>query len=573
MLCQRGLRRAGVREYRHDCIAVKDATRVTIYGAFATNYNVHTFDIDESIDYRAVLRSILDKLDGVTYGEVKAAHLRDHAAWFSPVALELDGSDYSDEPTDLRLKNHREGRSDPDLYALYYQFGRYLLSECSGKRATLPANLQGIWCHDFCPPWGSDYHTNINLQMNYWPAETGNLSRTVEPLVHFIRMLSVFGEQTAREQFGARGWTVNHTTDVFGRTGVHDSVDCGFFPMAGPWLCLSLWEHYEFSKNRDYLREIYPILRGSCLFVLDYMVEAPDGTLMTAPSNSPENCFYYDHPDGGRKRSMFTRGATIDYQIIYALFTRTIHASEALGEASSFANDLRKALDRLPPMRVSERYGTIREWILDYEEAEPGHRHISHLFGLHPADQINESDPVIYEAAKKTIARRIAHGGGATGWSRAWIVNFYARLKDGEQALSNLRSLLSDCTAENMFDIHPPFQIDGNFGGSAAIAEMLLQSHLGEPDSRVVELLPALPAEWRGGTVRGLKARGDLTFDICWKDGKLTEVRVKAASDTLLRLKLPARQPSPEADIPVTVDGDLLKANLIAGRAVTLTFD
>ena len=534
-----------------DFIGVSNATFLTIYGVFATNYNVELFDIDENKDYRAALSSSLDRVAEVSYEEVKGAHLKEHQRWFSAVQLELEGMDYSHEPTDRRLERFRKGEKDDlDLYVLYYNYGRYLLIESSGKNAVLPANLQGIWCHDFRPPWGADYHTNINLQMNYWPAETGNCSEAVKPLIHFLKKLSEFGKQTAKEQFGADGWCMNHTTDIFGRTGVHDIVDCGFFPMAGPWLCMSLWEHYEFTNDIEYLRQVYPVLEGSCKFLLDYLTEAPEGYLTTSPSNSPENFFWYTEANGERKQGRLTHGATIDFEIIYALFTRTAYACKVLREEQDFAEKLLDTLKRFPPLRVSEQYGTICEWIADYEEAEPGHRHISHLFGLYPSDQINESDPKLYEAAKKTLQRRLMYGGDGdsgchkVGWSQAWLINFFARLKDGEGALSSVKGLLTNCTSDNLMDIHPPmlFQIDGNFGAVAGMNEMLIQSHLGSPGRRIVELLPALPAEWRNGSVCGLKARGGFTFDMAWREGILTEVKVTASDERLLRLKLPQQE-------------------------------
>ena len=562
----------GVLAAEKDAILVSGATYLVIYGAFATNYNVEKFDIDEKKDYRAALRACHQRLAGVSYEAVREKHARDHQEWFSTVDFQLDGPCYEYEPTDLRLQKHREGREDPDLYTLYYQFGRYLLIESSGKNATLPANLQGIWCHDFRPPWGADYHTNINLQMNYWPAEAGNCSSAVAPLTHFMKMISRFGQKTAKELFGARGWTVNHTTDVFGRTGIHDHADCGFFPMAGPWMCLSLWEHYEYTGDLAYLEEIYPILRDSCLFACDYLVEMPDGRLVTSPSNSPENSFYYEAPSGERQKSMLTQGATIDFEIIYALFTRTAYACHRLERDLPLAAQLAAVLQKLPPLRISQRYGTVCEWIEDYEEVEPGHRHSSHLFGLYPGDQISEDTPALYEAAKKTIARRLENGGGASGWSRAWIVNFFARLQDGDQALLHLGHLLSHCTADNLFDIHPPFQIDGNFGGPAGIMEMLLQSHLGSPDARVLRLLPALPRAWQSGSIRGIRARGGFTLDMAWQNGRLTEVTVKAEIASTLRIKLPAESDRPSSSLPYTVEAGILSMPLAEKETVVLRF-
>jgi alpha-L-fucosidase 2 len=566
------IRTDGELVYHHDYTEVKNATTLTLLGAFATNYNVQAFDIDESIDYRAIIRGQMDRVWDVPYEELRAAHIRDHKAYFSKVELKLDAPACEDVPTDRRLEAVKNGsQADLDLYTLYYNFGRYLLIESSGKRATLPANLQGIWCHDFRPPWGADYHTNINLQMNYWPAETSNCSETVAPLTHYVKMLAKFGAQTARELFGADGWTVNHTSDVFGRTGIHDGVDWGFFPMAGPWMCLSLWEHYEHTNDEDYLREIYPILAGSCRFICDFLVEAPDGTLISTPSNSPENAFFYTEPlTGQRAISRFTQHATIDTQIIYALLTRTIHACNRLGEDADLAERLAEVLRRLPPMQIGERYGTICEWYKDYEEVEPGHRHVSHLFALHPADQITSDTPELFEAAKRTIARRLAHGGGATGWSRAWTVSFCARLGDGDAALEHLHYLLANCTEPNLFDTHPPFQIDGNFGGTAGINEMLIQSHRGTPDHRIIDLLPALPDDWQSGSVKGLVSRGGFVFDMAWSDGRLTDVTVTATTSNRLALAIPAD--APRADRPCTCDGSVLHADLSAGEQLHLRY-
>ena len=520
-------------------IIVHDATWLVVYGVFETNYNVELYDIDESIDYRKVLREKLEAMMAADYDEMKAEHIATHKARFEKVALNLNAEPFENMPTDDRIYFvQRRRHEDLDLYELYYNFGRYLLIESSGKNATLPANLQGIWCKGCTPPWGSDYHTNINLQMNYWPAEPANMAETMRPFIHFMKMISKFGRPTAKELLGCEGWAINHTTDVFGRTGPHDSVQCGFFPMAGPWLCLNLWEHYEFSGDKAFLEEIYPILKGSCEFIRDYLIEDGNGYLITAPSDSPENWFFYEDKNGNKKESMFTYGATIDFEIIYALYTRTIHACKKLGIDEDFVACMEDILTKLPPLRVSERYGTLCEWIKDYEEVEPNHRHISHLFALYPGDQINETNPEIYQAAKNTIARRLAHGGGATGWSRAWIINFYARLKDSANAWEHLQQLMVRSTADNLFDMHPPFQIDGNFGGVSGMTEMLLQSHLGTPDARILDILPTLPAEWPRGSVSGLKARGNLEVSVVWEGGKVTKLSVTAKKQGTLRIKL-----------------------------------
>ncbi len=559
----------GQTKFDKKSIRVEAATEMTIYLAVATTYNVKVFNYDNTIDYQARLAETIRAVAAADYAEIKESHIRDHKQRYDKVSFTLQADPVEDVATDRRLRRViEENADDPDLYCLYYNFGRYLLIESSGKNATLPANLQGIWCKDFTPPWGSDYHTNINLQMNYWCADNTNISESFRPLADYVKMLSKFGEKTAKDMFGARGWVCNHTSDIYGRTGVHDLVGCGFFPMAAPWLCLNLWEHYEFTQDRAYLDEIYPVLKGACAFALDYMMEK-DGYLVTAPSNSPENMFYY--MDGGeKKRSMFTYGATIDAEIIYALFTRTIYAGQLLGEDAAWLESLQEALGKLPPLRISQRYGTICEWIKDYEEAEPGHRHISHLFGLYPGDQINESDPVIFQAAKNTIARRLSHGGAATGWSRAWVINFFARIKDGRAAEENLKALMQRSTAENLLDMHPPFQIDGNFGAVAGITEMLLQSHLGNPGQRIVELLPALPPTWPDGCVKGLRARGGFVFDITWAAGALTKARVTSECGETLCMKLPGEGVT--ADKPCTIEDSILRMQLQPGETAELTF-
>ena len=550
-------------------ITVSDATELIIYASFATTYDIEKFDFDNSIDYQKRNTDTICKALDADYKETRNIHIFDHKTRFDKVCFELEADSLESVPTDERLRRvAEEDAEDNDLYTLYYNFGRYLLISCSAGNAALPANLQGIWCNGFRPPWGSDYHTNINLQMNYWCADNTNMSEAFLPFANYVKKLSFFGQSTARELFGASGWTCNHTSDIFGRTGVHDSVGCGFFPMAGPWLCLNLWDHYEFTGDAECLKDIFPVLKGSCEFVLDFLTEK-DGVLHTVPSNSPENWFYYD--DGGeQKKSMFAYSAAMDAQIIRELFSKTAFACALLGREWEFAKALEGALSKLPPLRISEKCGTICEWIKDYEECEPGHRHISHLFGLYPGETINESEPEIFDAAKKTIQRRLSHGGAATGWSRAWVINFFARLKDGASAEHHLKALLKRSTAENLFDMHPPFQIDGNFGAVAGITEMLIQSHEGSPVQRVTELLPALPPKWEKGRVKGLKARGGFVFDIFWGNSVPYKVCVTAENGGALRIKLPAGKV--KALKSYTVSKGILEMEMAKGEYTELEF-
>ena len=512
-----------------DNLRVEGALTLTILVAAATDYDPARLALDAAIDPAGKCRETLAGAKRASFRKLKARHVAEHAAMYDRVHFDLGGSDNA-LPTDERLARVKAGGEDAGLAALYFQYGRYLLMGSSRRPAVLPANLQGIWNQEFEAPWNSDFHTNINLQMNYWPAEVANLSETVAPLADFVGRLTVPGAVTARKTYGARGWTLHHLTDPFGRTGVADGV-WGVSPMAGPWMTFPLWDHYEFSGDTDFLRDVaYPVMKGSAEFVADFLVPSPEGWLVTAPSHSPENA--YIDPRTGRAESL-TYAATIDVEIARALFENCVRAAEVLGVDADFAARLKGLAGRLPPLRVG-RNGNIQEWVADFEEAEPGHRHMSHLLALYPLAQVTPETPELFEAARQTIARRLAHGGGQTGWSRAWIVSFYARLLDGESAHENLLALLRRSTLKNLFDTHPPFQIDGNFGGAAGIAEMLVQSHRG-----FIQVLPALPGAWPEGRVRGLCARGGFVLDMTWREGKAVEVRVLSKRGGKLRLADP----------------------------------
>lgn len=524
--------------YNNGQIVVENADEVTLVLSASTDYMLKYPDY-KGRDYNTITAQNLENATKKTFQQLLNNHINEYRSYYQRVHFDITPKSVDPIPTDERVDNYKQTKNDSHLEELFFQYGRYLLIS-SSRPGTLPANLQGIWANKIQTPWNGDYHTDVNVEMNYWLAEATNLSEMHLPLFDLIESLVEPGTKTAQVQYHHEGWVVHPITNTWGYTSPGEAASWGMHTGAGAWISTHILEHYAFTGDEIFLKRMYPVLKGAVEFYVDWLVKDPKtGKLVSGPAVSPENTFIA--PDGSK--SQISMGPAHDQQVIWQLFTDFLLASKELDVKNDFTVKVEKSLNELAGPQIGSD-GRLMEWAEEFPEVEPGHRHISHLFALHPGNQISlRETPELALAAKKSLDYRIENGGGHTGWSAAWLINQYARLQDGEKAKESLETVLSKSTSPNLFGLHPPFQMDANFGATAGMAEMLLQSRDG-----VVYLLPALPKEWPDGKISGLKAKGGLTVDIDWKNGSLVFAQIYSSKtqkvtvvykgkETLLALK------------------------------------